>query len=107
MRNQVLMQAYAPLRRGDKYLLQNPILRSIGQKHRKSTAQVALRWQLDRLVPVVVKSSKPNRINSNFDIFDFKLSSAEMALMDRVRQKSRLYDLPGTKSHPDYPFSEK
>lgn len=103
----IVMQAYAPLARGDHDLLFNDQLGSIGQRYNKSAAQVALRWQLDRRVPFVVKSSHPGRMASNLDLFDFSLRPDEVAQIERFQQRARVYSLPGAESHPDYPFNEQ
>ena len=100
------MQAYAPIRRGDKEILQNPLLERIGKPHKKSAAQVALRWQLDRSVPIVIKSSNPARMAANLDLFNFALSPGEVDSVLSLPQKTRYYTLPGTETHPDYPFKE-
>uniref|UniRef100_A0A834VGY2 Aldo-keto reductase family 1 member B15 n=1 Tax=Sarcoptes scabiei TaxID=52283 RepID=A0A834VGY2_SARSC len=107
MANQILLQAYAPIRRADKDLLSNPILVEIGKKHGKSSAQVALRWQLDRKVPIVVKSSNPKRIKSNIELFDFQLDQEDMNKIYSIEEKARIYDIPGLKGHPDYPFDSE
>lgn len=106
-KRQVLMQAYAPLRRGDRSLLGDRTLGAIGRRHRKTAAQIALRWQIDRSVAVVVKSSNRARIRSNYNIFDFHLNQTEMRLVNGIRQKARLYGIPGLETHPDYPFNEE
>lgn len=104
------MQAYAPLRRGDKGMLSDKKLNKIGTRYGKSAAQVALRWQLDRqspLVPVVVKSSNTKRMAENLDLFDFSLDPEEVELVNGLKQQPRIYTLPGTENHPDYPFNEE
>lgn len=101
------MQAYAPIRRADKELLNDPILVEIGKKYGKTSAQVALRWQLQRNVPIVVKSSNPKRIQSNLDIFNFQLTENEMQQIRSMPEKERIYDIDGLKQHPDYPFNKE
>lgn len=107
LKNKVVLQAYAPLRLADKALLGNPVLDGIAKRHRKSTAQVALRWQLDRSVALVVKSSNPGRMATNIDLFDFRLSRRESARVLALAQKPRIYSIPGIENHPDYPFEEE
>lgn len=101
------MQAYAPIRKADKELLNNQILTTIGQNHNKSSAHIALRWQLQRSVPIVVKSSNPKRIESNIQLFDFQLTDDEMKQIEQIEEKQRIYDIPGLMNHPDYPFNEQ
>ncbi len=56
----------------------NPTLVKIGKKYNKTAAQVILRWLIQRGVIVVCKSTHLDRIEQNFDVFDFKLSEADM-----------------------------
>ena len=72
------MQAWSPLSDGQNDLFHNEILCSIGVTHSKSPAQVVLRWLLQRGIVPLVKSSNPQRMQENLDIFDFTLSENEM-----------------------------
>lgn len=56
----------------------NPVLVELANKYGKTTAQVMLRWQLQRGVVSLSKSANPERVRQNFDIFDFELTTAEM-----------------------------
>ncbi|KAH7638480.1 aldo-keto reductase family 1 member b10-like protein [Dermatophagoides farinae] len=107
LENQIIMQAYAPIRRADKELLNDPRLIAIGENHNKTSAHIALRWQLQRSVPIVVKSSNPKRIKSNIQLFDFQLTNDEMKQIDMIDEKQRIYDINGLTNHPDYPFNEE
>lgn len=107
LENQIIMQAYAPIRRADKELLNDPRLITIGENHNKTSAHIALRWQLQRSVPIVVKSSNPKRIKSNIQLFDFQLTNDEMKQIDMIDEKQRIYDINGLTNHPDYPFNEE
>ncbi|MFW5893689.1 MAG: aldo/keto reductase [Verrucomicrobiota bacterium] len=69
--------AYSPLARGS--VQENPLLQEIGREHGKNAAQVALRWLLQQNgVGAVPKSSNPEHIRANLDVFDFELSEDEM-----------------------------
>ena len=72
------LTAYCPLARGK--VVGDPILSRIGKAHGKSDSQVALRWlvQQDGVI-AIPRSSSEKRIAENLDVFDFKLSDAEMA----------------------------
>ena len=74
----ILMQAWAPLAAGTEELFTNEILCRIAQNHRKSVAQIILRWLVQREIVPVVKSANPVRMKENLDIFDFDLSEKEM-----------------------------
>ncbi|WP_373558002.1 aldo/keto reductase [Paenibacillus sp. XY044] len=64
-------------------MLEHPVLAMIAHHHNKSVAQVILRWQIQRGVIVIPKSSNPQRIQENSEIFDFHLSDGEM---EQIRQ---------------------
>lgn len=71
--------AWSPLGAGNADILGNPVLAEIGAAHGKSVAQIALRWLVQRSVVPVVKSANPVRMREDLDIFDFELSTDEMA----------------------------
>ncbi|GID30388.1 aldo/keto reductase [Paractinoplanes brasiliensis] len=75
----VQIQAWGPLAQGQHHLLQDPVLTELARAHDKSTAQIALRWLMQRQVPAVVKSTKPQRVRENLAVFDFELTDADMA----------------------------
>lgn len=74
----VVAEAWAPFNEGLRDFFQNPILTEIGNKYKKTVAQVALRWNIQRGVVVIPKSIHENRIKQNFDIFDFSLTQEDM-----------------------------
>lgn len=74
----VVPQAWASLAEGKHGIFTDPDLTAIGKKYGKSAAQVALRWNVQRGVVVNAKSTKPERIRQNLDIFDFQLTDEEM-----------------------------
>jgi diketogulonate reductase-like aldo/keto reductase len=62
--------------------LQDPVIGEIAKAHGKSPAQVMLRWGLQHGRSVIPKSTKPERIAENFDVFDFELTADQMAAID-------------------------
>ena len=74
----VQMQSWAPFAEGHNDLFHNETLTAIGEKYHKSVAQVVLRWQLQRGIVCIPKSTKRERMAQNFDVFDFTLSQADM-----------------------------
>ena len=66
------MTAYSPLVNGRSGILEDPSLKEIGARHGKSTAQVLIRWHLQRDVIVIPKSVFLNEIEENKNIFDFR-----------------------------------
>lgn len=90
--HKIAVTAYCPLAR--QQLLDETALKEIGLKHGKTSAQVALRWLVQQDdVAAIPKSSNPERIKSNFEIFDFELSDDEMkAIHGLARSGSRIVD---------------
>lgn len=74
----VQIEAWAPFGEGRGGLFENPVLREIGAKYGKTTAQVMLRWSLQRGVVVIPKSTHKERMEENIDVFDFVLSDEDM-----------------------------
>ena len=74
----VQMQSWAPFAEGHNDLFHNPTLTAIGEKYGKSVAQVVLRWQLQRGIVCIPKSTRRERMEQNFNVFDFILSQEDM-----------------------------
>ena len=75
----VQIESWGPLAEGKNNIFSDPTLTAIGQAHGKSVAQVTLRWLIQRGVVVIPKSSRPERMAENLDVFDFQLTDDEMA----------------------------
>ncbi|KAG9335222.1 hypothetical protein JZ751_005577 [Albula glossodonta] len=88
-------------------LLEDEVLQSIGRKYRKSTAQVALRFNVQRGVVVIPKSFSPQRIHQNFQIFDFSLTEDEMKQIEGLNKNIRFVELLMWSDHPEYPFHDE
>ena len=74
----VRIESWGPLGQGNKDLLTNPVINRIAQNHNKDSGQVILRFEIQEGVIVFPKSTKPERMKSNMDIFDFALTDDEM-----------------------------
>lgn len=76
----IAVQSWYPLggRGHTQALLQNPIIVKIAQIHKKTPAQIILRWDIQNGVNVIPGSSNPTHMQENIDIFDFELSADEM-----------------------------
>jgi len=83
----IQIEAWAPLAQG--HLLDNEVLKTIGAKYGKSTAQVILRWDIQNEIVTIPKSVNPKRIVENADIFDFELTADEMAQIDGLNENRR------------------
>ena len=71
-------EAWAPFGEGRGGLFEDAVLADIGEKYGKSTAQVMLRWHLQRGVVTIPKTLRAERMAENFDIFDFSLAEEDM-----------------------------
>lgn len=87
-------------------LLEDEVLKSIAKTHKKTTAQVALRFNVQRGVVVIPKSFNPRRVKENFDIFDFSLSDDEMKTIEGLNKNVRFVELLMWSDHPEYPFHD-
>lgn len=76
--NGVQIESWAPFAEGRNGIFENPLLFSLAAKHRKSVAQVILRWLIQRSVVAIPKSVRAERIEENFNLFDFELSAEDM-----------------------------
>jgi 2,5-diketo-D-gluconate reductase A len=77
----VVVEGYSPLRRSD---LTDPVLTRIAERHGVTAAQVVLRWHLEHGIPVIPKSSRPERIAANLDLFGFALDPDEVTRIDAL-----------------------
>ncbi len=92
------LTAYSPLARGA--VADDPVLKELAIAHDVTPAQVTLRWMLQRPgVVAIPKSGTPERIRTNFAVFDFELSDDEMARIDALERGERLIDPDGS---PDW-----
>ena len=74
----VQMEGWAPFAEGKNDLFGNSVLKEIGSRYGKSVAQVVLRWLLQRGIVCIPKSVKKERMEENFQVFDFELSQEDM-----------------------------
>jgi len=81
------VEAYSPLARGSKDLFNEKIFLDLSKKYKKSIQQVILRWHVDKQNIVFPKSTKPEHLKENLDIFDFKLEDSEIAEIDKLEKK--------------------
>ena len=72
------IEAYQPLGHGDSSLLSHPAIIGLAEKYGKNAGQVILRFEVQDGLIVLPKSTNPERIAGNLDIFDFELTEAEM-----------------------------
>ena len=90
----VATEAWSPLAQGD--LLEDGTIETIAAHHDRTPAQAILRWHLQVGNVVIPKSSNPERIRENFELFDFALSEDDMAAIERLDTGERIGPDPGT-----------
>lgn len=74
----IQLEAWAPFGEGRKGLFENPVLKAIGDRYGKTTAQVILRWHIQRGIVVIPKSVHKERMEENLSVFDFSLTDEDM-----------------------------
>lgn len=94
-KNDILLEAYSPLGRGD--VLKEKILEEIGRKYHKTPAQICIRYALDNGIIPIPKSVNKERMQSNLDVFDFRLDDHDL---NKIRTLNKKDGKIG--SHPDY-----
>ncbi|MFA5587231.1 MAG: aldo/keto reductase [Mariniphaga sp.] len=87
-------EAWSPIMRGKVNDI--PVLQALAVKYGKTPVQIVLRWDIQKGVVTIPKSVTPERIISNADIFDFELSSEDIAKIDGLDKNNRLG------GHPDH-----
>ena len=91
--NNVQIESWGPFAEGKNNIFQNELLASIGKKYDKSIAQVILRWLTQRGVVAIPKSVRKERMEENFNIFDFELSTEDMEVIKTLdMKKSAFFD---------------
>lgn len=89
----VQVEAWAPFAEGQHGIFTDPTIAAIGEKYGKTNGQVILRWLLQRGIVAIPKSVHKERMEENFDVFDFELSDEDMATMAGLdKHESQFFD---------------
>ncbi len=88
----IAVQAYAPLARGA--YLDNDIVCVLATKYARTPAQIGLRWAVQKGFGVIPKSSRPERIAVNSDLWSFELEPSEMSLLDQLNENLHTSGMP-------------
>ncbi|EKF29248.1 aldo-keto reductase [Trypanosoma cruzi marinkellei] len=92
----IAVTAWSPLGCGDRTgILKNHVLGEIAKKHNKSPAQVVIRWDIQHGIVTIPKSTNKERIQENFNVWDFELTEEEMRQIDELNEDKRIG------GHPD------
>jgi D-xylose reductase len=102
--NDIAVTAFSPLgassymslgmERDDESALEQPVVGEIAARHRRTPAQVVLRWGTQRGTAVIPKTTRPERMRENLAIFDFELTEDEMNAISALNRNRRFND-PG------------
>lgn len=87
-KHEIFVEAWSPLEQGGE-VLQDKVIRKIAESHRKTPAQVILRWHLQNNTIVIPKSVTPSRIEENFHVFDFELTAEEIVEINQLNRNGR------------------
>ena len=90
----IKVTAYSPLGswRGKQVLLNDPVVKEIAQAQHKTAAQVLIKWSLQRDLIVIPKSTQPERIAENIDVFNFELTDKQMQQINGLNKNQRIVD---------------
>lgn len=111
-KNNVVVSCYGPIGCGQSEtsradlptVLEHETIVKIAKKHKKSPAQVCIRWSVQRGLVPLPKSVTPSRIAQNAEVFDFVLTDEEMAEIKALDVNYRFYAVESLKDHKYYPF---
>ena len=86
----IMLEAWSPFTAGKTALLEDPGLTDIAKQHAKTNAQIILRWNYQRGVVTLPKSSNRQRLEENISIFDFELTDLEMSKINNININKRV-----------------
>lgn len=94
--HKIAVESYSPLGGSGGTLLDLPLLHEIGRRYSKSPAQVIIRWHIQNGLIVIPKSTTPERIRQNIDVFDFDLQPDDMDAINHLNANKRVGSDPTT-----------
>ena len=96
-KKQVAHMAYAPLGQGNRNeMYQEPVVLSLAEKYKKTPTQILLRFLTQKGIAVIPRSTQPEHIKENFNLFDFALTADELAQLCALDKKQPLIGKPET-----------
>jgi len=111
-KHDIVVTAYSPLannahierKEGASNLLEEKVILDIGEKHKKTAAQVILRWAIQRGTVAIPKSIRRTRLEENYNVWDFELTPDEISAINGLDKNWRLATLDRDINHRHYPF---
>ena len=96
-KKQIAHMAYAPLGQGNRNeMFKEPVVLALTEKYGKTSAQILLRFLMQKGIAIIPRSTKPEHIKENFNLFDFALTADEMAQLTALDKKEPLIGKPET-----------
>ena len=94
--NNIQQENWYPLggRQSKGIILNDPIINKIAKAHKKSAAQIVIRWHIQKGFSIIPGSSNPDNIRDNIDAFDFSLNNDEMEMIEKLNTEKRIFDPP-------------
>ncbi|WP_459193826.1 aldo/keto reductase [Halosimplex sp. J119] len=87
-----VIEAAAPLARTEVF--EDEVVQNLAERHDKNPAQIVLKWAIERDIVALPKSSSPDHIESNFELFDWSLDDEDLAALDDRDRNHPVYDHP-------------
>ncbi len=94
--NNIKQENWYPLggRQSNGLLLKDSVINKIAKVHKKSPAQIIIRWHIQKGFSVIPGASNPDYIKENIDVFDFSLSDKEMKMIEELNTEKRIFNPP-------------
>ena len=89
-----VIEAWYPIGHGDADLINEPVFAKLAEKYGKTNVQIILRWHIQEGTIIFPKSTNPQHIKDNFDIFDFELTEEDMEQIRAVDKNVRFFTVP-------------
>ena len=89
----MVIESWYPIGHGDKNLINEPLFTTLGKKYGKTNVQIILRWHIQAGNIIFPKSTNPEHIRDNFDIFDFELTEEEMDAVRKLDKGVRFFNM--------------
>ncbi len=89
--NKCQLMSWGPFAEGRNDFFNNTVLKSIGSKYGKTSAQTALRYLIQKNIVVIPKSTHKERMIENINVFDFSLSNDDMAALEKLDTENSLF----------------
>ncbi|MCH4193632.1 MAG: aldo/keto reductase [Butyrivibrio sp.] len=88
-----VLESWYPIGHGSKELIQEAVFRELGRKYGRSNVQIILRWHIQEGNIIFPKSTNPQHIKDNFNIFDFELTADEMKQIEALDNGQRFFNM--------------